>query len=103
MDVYPTGYVEHNWPLLLLFGLDGQGEATTDAQERSLLQDGGFTVKSDLPPVSGDRVDSLVEELRKADGATQPWRPKASGNQGGLIGYRIKSTGRVRFQAFQQS
>lgn len=104
MDAYPAGYVQHNLPFLLLFGIDDHDELQINAQERSLLQDGGFIVKSELPPVSGDRVKRLLGEFRRASGSSQAWRAKSAGPQNGLVGYRFRLAGRVcRPQNIQQT
>jgi trafficking protein particle complex subunit 11 len=95
MDAYPAAYVEHNLPFVLLFGLDKKDEVHGDAQEQALLQSGGFVVKSDLPPVSGERAHQLVKELLKADGAGRTWASKSGPNQGSPLGFRLQRTGRV--------
>lgn len=96
MDAYPLEYVEHNIPLILLLGLDSQAEPERTASEASLLQDGGFVIKSDLPPVRGEHGQQLLQALHRYDGSSRPWHMRATNEQGGFFGFRVRSTGRVR-------
>lgn len=94
MDAYPTGYVEHNLPYVLLFGLESGDTVESTPQEKELLQAGGFVVKSELPPVSGEQVQSLVRELLKADANDQPWSARNGTGQNAVLAFRIRRTGR---------
>ena len=95
MDAYPAGYVEHNLPFILLFGLDVTDDVTIGSQEQALLLSGGFVIKSELPPVSGDRARSLVQELLKADGNGRTWTAKGLSSQSSPLAFRFRRTGRV--------
>lgn len=94
MDAYPFEYTRHNLPLVLLFGLEDQQQPHVEPQDLELLQRGGFVIKSDLPPVTGQRVQQLTEELHRCSGDDKPWHSRAVNDQNSYYGFRIRSTGR---------
>ncbi|KAF2094766.1 hypothetical protein NA57DRAFT_68333 [Rhizodiscina lignyota] len=94
MDAYPEEYVEHNLPFIVLFGLEQEDGFEDDAYERALLRTGGFIVKSELPPVSGDQAQSLIRELLKTDATGQAWNGRNGSGQSTNIGFKFHQTGR---------
>lgn len=97
MNAFPSDYIVHNLPLLLLSGLESKPNKDQDAPDHSrvLLREGGFRIKIDAPPVSGSVAETLREALLKSDASAANWNGRAlSANRYGG-GYRIKSVGRV--------
>jgi hypothetical protein len=97
MNAFPSDYIVHNLPLLLLSGLEVKSNKEQDALDHSkvLLREGGFRIKTDTPPVSGSVAETLREALLECDASAANWNGRAisASKYGG--GYRIKSVGRV--------
>jgi hypothetical protein len=96
MNAFPDDYVVHNWPLLLLSGLETLSPSEQDAVGRthSFLQEGGFRVKTDIPAVQGPLAGRLLESFRSQDASRTPWHSQALAARSGR-GFKILSVGRV--------
>ena len=101
MNAFPSDYVVHNLPLLLFSGLEPDSNKEHAAVDHSkvLLQEGGFRIKTDAPPVSGDVADTLRDTLLQSDASLANWNGRAISAKEYGGGYRIRSAGRVG-QAF---
>jgi hypothetical protein len=96
MDAFGTDYVVHNLPLLVLSGLDSRDRSQSDASapKRALLQEGGFRLKIDLPPLASPTADALRNALLTHDGSEAPWRaPSPSSGPSKL--FKIRTVARV--------
>lgn len=100
MDAYPEDYVNHNLPLILLSGLEADTENDTETSSSyPLLLEKGTHIFSDFPPLSGAVAEELRSLLLEEDSSQMPWKSRVTvtGNTTiANIGYRIKSSGRVR-------
>lgn len=97
MNAFPSDYVVHNLPLLLLSGLESESVKEQDATDHSkvLLREGGFRIKTDVPPVSGDVAKALRDTFLRSDASLAKWNGKAISAKAYGGGYRIRSVGRV--------
>jgi hypothetical protein len=97
MNAFPADYVVHNLPLLLFSGLEPESNKEQAAVDHAkvLLQEGGFRIKTDAPPVSGDVADILRESLLQSDASLANWNGKAIAAKEYAGGYKIRSVGRV--------
>jgi hypothetical protein len=94
MDAYPEDYISHNLPLILLSGLEA--DANDDLEARyPLLLERGFQIESDIPPVTGQLADNVLNAFLKEDASDAPWNAKGYAGRPGGIGFRLKSIGRV--------
>ena len=98
MDAFPSDYVVHNLPLLLLSGLESEPSKEHDVVDHSkfLLREGGFRIKTDIPPVTGTVVETLREALLGSDASAANWNGRAISAKEYGGGYKIRSVGRVR-------
>lgn len=90
MEAYPEDYVAHNLPFIALSGLPAADPLPNASPDGS-----GLRISSDLPPLSGPAADSLLDDFLRADGASLGWSDHVLSERSGLIGFRLKSTGRV--------
>ena len=93
MDAYPSEYIVHDLPLVVLSGL-GQPEPDSRPGD-DLLLDGGYPVVSDLPPVTGERADQLLQDFHSHDGKDAAWNARAGKGNGVASGFAIRAVGRV--------
>jgi hypothetical protein len=97
MDAYPSDFVSHNLPLVVLSGLATSKEVDPPPSVQHVLPGRAITnISSDLPPVEGDRANELLAELLSADGTKAPWNGRDFSRRGITHGFRIRSVGRVR-------
>ncbi|KAF2869808.1 Gryzun, putative trafficking through golgi-domain-containing protein [Massariosphaeria phaeospora] len=95
MDAYPPEYVLHNLPFIVLSGLG----ASTQLESLPPIQDvfpgtARTTLKSEIPPVTGERATQLLHEFWSADGTTAPWNGRGFSRRGNILGFRIRTVGR---------
>jgi hypothetical protein len=96
MDAYPEDYLVHNLPLILLSGLEvDENDATGEDQARTLLRDGGFRLRSELPPINTSTARGLLQAFLKHDASNAPWSAKYVARMEQYTACRIKSVGRV--------
>jgi trafficking protein particle complex subunit 11 len=102
MDAYPTDYIAHNLPLILISGLeeDNEDDAGTLKAEYPLLLEKGPRIFSDISSVGGDVVDRLRQAFLEEDASHAPWNSRSHVKQPSGIGFRLKSIGRVGQQPF---
>ena len=97
MDGYPTHYVSHNLPFIVLFGLG----STTPRQlsdvesEYPLLQEKGIYISSDLPSVTGSVAVELLESFQDFDARDSSWNSRPGKGKMGTMGFTYRTVGRV--------
>lgn len=97
MDRYPGDYVLHNLPLLLLSGLDTRGsefEPITSGRTHTLLQEGGFRIKVNIPAVQGRLAEQLLHSFLAQDASDVPWHSQSLAARNGRV-FKIANIGRV--------
>lgn len=96
MDAYPTDYVFHNLPLVLLSGIEAQHDLQPLAPVQHVLPGKRCTtVNSDIPLLTTDRGKQLLQEFLNVDGSDAPWNGRPESRKGSLIGFRFRTAGRV--------
>lgn len=96
MDAYPEDYIVHNLPLIILSGLeDDKEDAEIGDKSRTLLQEGGFRIKTDLSPVKTAAAQHLLQALLSHDSSDTPWSIKYAAQADSRLSCRVKSVGRV--------
>jgi hypothetical protein len=100
MDAYPQHYVAHNLPFVLLSGLETDelpADSKTEDIVYPLLEENGFTIESDFPPLDGPSAEELRSLFLGENASRNPWDPwDYLGADSSKIEYKIKSVGRVR-------
>ena len=98
MDAYPTDYIFHNLPLVVLSGIntDTQSESQPPPPLEDVLPGKGVTqISSEIPAVTSTRAQQLLREFLDADGSEAPWNSRPGNRKGSLIGFRFRAAGRV--------
>lgn len=90
MDGYPSQYVVHNVPLLVVSGLASSGGAVS--QDESQVKSEGPQVSSSIPIVDTEDAQTLLKYFHDSDASNLAWNPREHGRQ---KKFRIKSVGRV--------
>lgn len=94
---YPSEYVQHNVPLIVLSGL---GNAATDKKATSKLplvyRDGALRIHGDLPPVTGPIADELLSTFHAFERRDDQWDAKPVVEGSNVMGFKFRITGRVR-------
>jgi solute carrier family 25 protein 38 len=100
MDAYPSDFVVHNLPFIVLSGLATSKEVDPLPSVQHVLPGQAVTnISSELPPVEGDRANELLQEFLTADGTNTPWNGRDFSRRGITHGFRIRSVGRVQAPA----
>ena len=94
MDVYPTEYVEHNLPLILLSGL-GKPQHNASPETGPARQESGSRIQCSSPECSGERARLLLRHLIELDGTNRPWNSSTLPGPTGSMRYQMKPIGRV--------
>ena len=94
MEAYPSEYVEHNLPLVVLSGLGEQHDVSTAANAVP-RQEGGTRLQIQSPECSGEQAQQVLQQFRQYDGSNQPWNASALPGPSDPLMYRTKATGRV--------
>lgn len=96
MNLFPSDYLVHNLPLLFLSGLEPENTADTPAGDtRTFLGDGGFRIRSELPPLHHTLKNDLRATLLSYDRSDAPWRSQAVDKSDQAHAFKIRSVGRV--------
>ena len=97
MEAYPTEYVLHNLPFIVLSGLDTTtGELEPLPPIHQVLPGRATTtINSEIPPVTGDRAHRLLQEFLSADGTNAPWNSREGHRRDNTLGFRLRTVGRV--------
>lgn len=97
MEAFGDEYLVHNLPLLLLSGIEHGQHSQRDASSRTkplLHHEGGFRVRTDLPPLSTDHAADLLEAFLTQDGSQLPWKAQQPTTTQAKW-FRMSCTGRV--------
>ncbi|KAF2274519.1 uncharacterized protein EI97DRAFT_435057 [Westerdykella ornata] len=95
MDAYPPDYVAHNLPLIVLSGLETADERNAPPPVQHVLPGRATTtISSELPPVTGERAQQLLQQFLDADGSHAPWNGRNLDRRANLIGFRVRAVGR---------
>ena len=95
MDAYPPEYVAHNLPLVVLSGLGDKSKLRNIQRTHRLLQGSGTPIDSEIPTVTGECAERLLQEFLKADASDAPWNSRPVKSRGNLTGFRVRAVGRV--------
>lgn len=96
MNSYPADFLVHNLPLLFVSGLEPENTVDTPAGDtRTFLGDGGFRVRSELPPLHHPLKDDLRATLLSYDRSDAPWRTQPVDKSDQAHSFKIRSVGRV--------
>jgi trafficking protein particle complex subunit 11 len=93
MDAFPEDFVAHNLPLILLSGI-GTDDTPLEPPKhsRNLLQEGGFRIRTDTPPLTNPVAEDLLQAFltfnARGDGFNRSWRVSPGA-------FKIKRVGRV--------
>ncbi|KAF2632227.1 hypothetical protein BU25DRAFT_358982 [Macroventuria anomochaeta] len=95
MEAYPPAYVQHNLPFIVLSGLGSQTELDAPPPVHNVLP-GRAAVKtsSEIPPVTGERADQLLQDFLSADATNAPWNARGPSRRDLAHGFRIRAVGR---------
>jgi len=85
MDGYPTAYVAHNLPLLVVSGLEPLESSGT-------VENGGIKISSELPCVETEEAQALLKHFKNSDGSELAWNSRV---HSGRNKFRVKTVGRV--------
>ncbi|EGP91847.1 uncharacterized protein MYCGRDRAFT_67605 [Zymoseptoria tritici IPO323] len=91
MEAYPSGYVQHNLPLVLLSGLGQRGDQNQPSSKR---QESGARISTESPECQSERAKQLLEEFVALDGSQSAWNPTALPGPPNNIRWKIKTIGR---------
>lgn len=97
MEAFPEDYIAHNLPLILLSGIGHDGQAPSGSSERSrnLLQEGGFRIRTDLPPLADSASEHLLQTFLSFDSTNHISKSKDVPVKDDAGAFRIKRVGRV--------
>lgn len=96
MDAYPPEYALHNLPFIVLSGLDTTHELESPPPIQHVLPGRATTtISSEIPPVTGERAQQLLQEFLNADGTNAPWNARGLNRRGNILGFRTRTVGRV--------
>jgi hypothetical protein len=96
MEAFGTDYVSHNLPLLILSGLGTRNRSQSDVPtpQRTLLHEGGFRLKVDLPPIENSLAEALRDAFLAHDGSDALWRSQSPSSSQAKL-FKIQTVGRV--------
>jgi hypothetical protein len=96
MEAYPEHYIAHNLPLILLSGIGHAENAGLESPERSrnLLQEGGFRIRTDIPPLTDPTSENLLRTFLSFDSAIHA-NTKDVSTRDKAGAFKIKTVGRV--------
>ena len=96
MEEYPSDFVLHNLPFIVLSGLGTSTELEAPRRVQDALPGRAVTlISSEIPSATGDRANELLREFLSADGTQAPWNGRGFSRRGLTHGFRIRAVGRV--------
>ncbi|KAF7505720.1 hypothetical protein GJ744_000486 [Endocarpon pusillum] len=97
MEAFPEDYIAHNLPLILLSGIGHGEQAAPDSTERSrnLLQEGGFRIRTDVPPLTDSASEDLLQTFLSFDSTNRISESKDVSVKDKPGAFNIKRVGRV--------
>jgi trafficking protein particle complex subunit 11 len=96
MEAYPEHYIAHNLPLIILSGISYAENTAPESPERSrnLLQEGGFRIRTDVPPLTDPTSEKLLRKFLTFD-STFHGNTKDASTRNRPGAFKIKRVGRV--------
>lgn len=73
MDGYPSAFIEHNIPLLVVSGIGGDAKLT---KEYPLLEEKGFRITSDAPLIKSEDAQALLKHFTESDARDAVWNAR---------------------------
>jgi trafficking protein particle complex subunit 11 len=97
MEAFPEDYVAHNVPLILLSGIGHNENAALEAKDgsRILLQEGGFRIRAETPPLTDPAAENLVRAFFAFDLTTDGFYSNSASTKESPGAFAIKRVGRV--------
>lgn len=100
MEAFPSDFVVHNLPCIVLSGLATSSEVDPPPPVYNVLPGRTITnISSEIAPVQGEAATELLDEFLRSDGTNALWNGRGLGRRGLTHGFRIRSVGRVRVPA----
>jgi hypothetical protein len=96
MDAYPLHYVQHNLPLVYLTGL------STPSLQDNVTAGSGPLIEAKLPLVQSDQRELLLQDFLSLQGTNRPSTASPNSSKNDLVGYKLRSVGRVRIGVQRQ-
>lgn len=96
MEAYPSAFVAHNVPLVILSGLVSQPPHVHEQVPYPFLQENGIKITSDLPPVIGASAEELLGIFLELNAQDAAWNGRPGRGKMGTMGFKIKAIGKVR-------
>lgn len=96
MEAYPSSFVAHNVPLVVLYGLGSQSPHGHEQVPYPLLEEKGTRITSELPPVTGPNAEELLGIFLELDAQHAAWNGRPGRGKMGTMGFKIKAIGKVR-------
>jgi hypothetical protein len=88
MDDLPTGYTEHNLPLVVLSGLGHESDLGVQSSS-------GTRLVIQNPECEGDRASNLRQQFVARDGSLAAWNASTLPGPVGSMKYHMRPIGRV--------
>lgn len=96
MDAYPSPYVLHNLPFVVLSGLGAAPELEPQQSFQALLPGhASTTINAEIPPVASDRAEKLLQEFLSYDGTNASWEARRLDSRENTARFRMRAVGRV--------
>jgi trafficking protein particle complex subunit 11 len=97
MEAFPEDYVEHNLPLIFLSGIghDEQAALETTGRSGNLLKEGGFKIRTDLPPLTDSAAENVLQAFLNFDSANDAINSAGASTRENPGAFKIKRVGRV--------
>lgn len=98
MESFPDDFVLHNLPLILLSGLGHDDDPTSLQQAQrstSLLQDGGFRIRTETPPLTDPVAQHLLQTFLGFDASNAGTNGKKTFVRASPLAFKIQKVGRV--------
>jgi trafficking protein particle complex subunit 11 len=97
MEAFPEDYIAHNIPLILLSGIGHDEQAVSESTERSrrLLQEGGFTIRTDVPCLTDPASRILLDAFLFFDLTSDGFSGRSASARDSPGVFKIKRVGRV--------
>lgn len=96
MEAYPSAFVAHNVPLVILSGLGSQPPHGHDPVHYPLLGEKGIKITSESPAVTGPSAEELLSIILELDAQDAAWNGRPGRGKMGTMGFKIKAIGKVR-------
>jgi hypothetical protein len=101
MEDYPSDYVAHNLPLILLSGL--AGDDGQDQQQSTALQPENYPglpqdavqIFSDFPVLTDSTATAVLQALLAHDASHTTWSGKGDKGKSPTARFRVRRVGRV--------